>query len=504
MADHQTTTETQENKRIVILGGAESGVGSALLAKAKGFDVFVSDSSILQENYRKILIDNDIRFEEEGHTDEFILIADEVIKSPGIPENASMVRKVTRQQIPLISEIEFAARYTKAKIIGITGSNGKSTTTLLTHHLLQQSGFKVGLAGNIGESFAKQVVEDEYDYFVVEVSSFQLDNTYDLHPYISIMINITPDHLDRYENNFNKYIASKFKIIQKQTPEDYFIYNADDVNIAERLQKIIEGSNNTANEAETLAENLNPKGLPLGLPISLKNSDPETAKSLNLSYWDEANNNIIINFQDLNSEEQKSITIPVADLPLPGKHNIFNSMLALQACQILGASPVVLHEGLKNFSNAPHRMEEVAELNNVKFVNDSKSTNIDSAFYALDSIKMPEDQRKLVWIAGGVDKGNDYEKIRDLVTKKVKILICLGLENEKLYESFYKDVHVTIRTQQINEAVEQAYDLCKPGDTVLLSPACASFDLFKNYEERGDSFKKAVQKLVRLKSRKKK
>lgn len=499
MADNQTTTGKQsENatKRIVILGGAESGVGSALLAKEKGFDVFVSDSSILQENYRKILIDNEIAFEEEGHTEEFILTADEVIKSPGIPENASMVRKVSRQQIPIISEIEFAARYTRAKMIGITGSNGKSTTTLLTHHLLQESGFKVGLAGNIGESFAKQVVADEYDLFVVEVSSFQLDNSHEFRPFLSIMINITADHMDRYEHNINKYIASKFKIIQKQTPEDYFIYNADDANITERMQKILGG---------TLGDGAGPQELPYSLPISLNASDPEQAKERNLSYLDEANGNIVINFRDKEEgSEQKTMTIPVADLPLPGKHNIFNSMLALQACHLLGASPIVLHEGLKNFSNAPHRMEEVAELNQVKFVNDSKSTNIDSAFYALDSIKMPEGERKLVWIAGGIDKGNDYEKIRELVTKKVKILICLGLDNETLHNTFRETVHVTIRTQQINEAVEQAYDLCRPGDTVLLSPACASFDLFKNYEERGDSFKKAVQKLVRLKSRKKK
>ncbi|EAY24445.1 UDP-N-acetylmuramoyl-L-alanine--D-glutamate ligase [Microscilla marina] len=501
MADNQTTTEEQNaTKRIVILGGAESGVGSALLAKAKGFDVFVSDSSILQENYRKTLIDNDIAFEEQGHTEEFILIADEVIKSPGIPENASMVRKVTRQQIPIISEIEFAARYTKAKMIGITGSNGKSTTTLLTHHLLTQAGFKVGLAGNIGESFAKQVVDDAYDFFVVEVSSFQLDNCYEFRPHLSMLINITEDHMDRYENNINKYIASKFKVIQKQTPEDYFLYNIDDANVTERLQKITEGIVGVS-EGEEPAPN---RTLPYCLPISLKNADPEKAKEQSLSYWDEENGNIVLNFSDRGSDEQKTMTVPVADLPLPGKHNIFNAMIALQACHILGASPVVLHEGLKNFSNAPHRMEEVAELSEVKFINDSKSTNIDSAFYALDSIKMGEDERKLVWIAGGVDKGNDYEKIRDLVAKKVKILICLGLDNEKLHNTFRETVHVTIRTQQINEAVEQAFDLARPGDTVLLSPACASYDLFKNYEERGDSFKKAVQKLVRLKSRKKK
>ncbi|OJJ17254.1 UDP-N-acetylmuramoylalanine--D-glutamate ligase [marine bacterium AO1-C] len=502
MTDRETITEEQNSKkRIVILGGAESGVGSALLAKAKGFDVFVSDSSILQENYRKVLIDNEIKYEEEGHTDEFILIADEVIKSPGIPENASIVRKVSRQQIPIISEIEFAARYTQAKIIGITGSNGKSTTTLLTHHLLQEAGFKVGLAGNIGESFAKQVVEDAYDYFVVEVSSFQLDNTYDLRPYIALMINISPDHLDRYENNFNKYIASKFRIIQKQAPEDYFIYNYDDVNISERLQKIKDGVISQRGEEEAVAQEA--INLPKCLPVSLQAVDQAEALAMNLSYYNESGREIVMNFKPEEGEQQ-TLNIPVSDLPLPGKHNIFNAMLALQACQILGASTAALQEGLKNFSNAPHRMEEVAELNNVKFINDSKSTNIDSAFYALDSIKMPEDQRRLVWIAGGVDKGNDYEKIQDLVTKKVKILICLGLDNKKIYNYFQKDVHVTIQTQQMNEAVEQAYDLCKPGDTVLLSPACASFDLFKNYEERGDNFKKAVQKLVRLKSRKKK
>ncbi len=502
MTDKETITEEQNSKkRIVILGGAESGVGSALLAKAKGFDVFVSDSSILRENYRKILIDNEIKYEEEGHTDEFILIADEVIKSPGIPENASIVRKVSRQQIPIISEIEFAARYTQAKIIGITGSNGKSTTTLLTHHLLQEAGFKVGLAGNIGESFAKQVVEDKYDYFVVEVSSFQLDNTYDLRPLISLMINISPDHLDRYENNFNKYVASKFRIIQKQTPEDYFIYNYDDENISERLQKIQNGViSKGGEEGETVGGTAN---LPKCLPVSLNMMDQEKAQAMNLSYYNESGREIVMNFKPEDGE-QKRLSIPVSDLPLPGKHNIFNVMLALQACQILGASTAALQEGLKNFSNAPHRMEEVSELNNVKFINDSKSTNIDSAFYALDSIKMPEDQRRLVWIAGGVDKGNDYEKIKDLVTKKVKILICLGLDNKKIYQYFHNEVHVTIQTQQMNEAVEQAYDLCKPGDTVLLSPACASFDLFKNYEERGDNFKKAVQKLVRLKSRKKK
>ena len=367
--------------------------------------------------------------------------------------------------------------------------------------MLQEAGFKVGLAGNIGESFAKQVVEDKYDYFVVEVSSFQLDNTYDLRPLISLMINISPDHLDRYENNFNKYVASKFRIIQKQTPEDYFIYNYDDENISERLQKIQNGViSKRGEEGETVGGTAN---LPKCLPVSLNMMDQEKAQAMNLSYYNESGREIVMNFKPEDGE-QKRLSIPVSDLPLPGKHNIFNVMLALQACQILGASTAALQEGLKNFSNAPHRMEEVSELNNVKFINDSKSTNIDSAFYALDSIKMPEDQRRLVWIAGGVDKGNDYEKIKDLVTKKVKILICLGLDNKKIYQYFHNEVHVTIQTQQMNEAVEQAYDLCKPGDTVLLSPACASFDLFKNYEERGDNFKKAVQKLVRLKSRKKK
>lgn len=270
--------------------------------------------------------------------------------------------------------------------------------------------------------------------------------------------------------------------------------------MTERLQKITDGIVGVSDGEEPIPN----RALPYSLPISLQAVDPEKAKEQNLSYWDEENGNIILNFRARGSEEQKTVSIPVADLPLPGKHNIFNSIMALQACHILGASPVALHEGLKNFSNAPHRMEEVAELSEVTFINDSKSTNIDSAFYALDSIKMPEDERKLVWIAGGVDKGNDYEKIRELVNKKVKILICLGLDNEKLHNTFRDEVHVTIRTQQINEAVEQAFDLARPGDTVLLSPACASFDLFKNYEDRGDSFKKAVQKLVRLKSRKKK
>jgi UDP-N-acetylmuramoylalanine--D-glutamate ligase len=440
--------------KIVILGGGESGVGAALLAKAKGFDVFLSDRGVLGESYRQTLLANGIAFEESRHTEAKILDADEVVKSPGIAEKTELVQKILDKGIRIISEIEFASRYTRARMIGITGSNGKTTTTLLTYHLLQSAGLNVGLAGNIGDSFAKQVIHDTRDYYVLEISSFQLDNCYTFRPDVAVLLNITPDHLDRYAYDFQKYADAKFRITQVMTAEDSFIYYAED--------KMIE-------------QGMASRNLPVQkLPVSLVAPVAEGA-------WLE---------NDTLHVKGKGMEYHIAcdDLTIKGRHNAVNAMSAMLVCQAMGIDEAKVREGLRTFKNAPHRLEEVGEINGIRFVNDSKATNVDSVFYALGSYTRP-----IVWIAGGIDKGNDYTQIEDLVKEKVKALICLGKDNQKLIEFFEGKIPVITETQDVKETVTKGLELAQSGDIVLLSPACASFDLFKNYEDRGKQFREAVQ-----------
>jgi UDP-N-acetylmuramoylalanine--D-glutamate ligase len=445
--------------KVVILGGGESGVGAALLAKHKGMEVFLSDKGSLSEKYKQILVENAIPFEEGQHTENLVLEADEVIKSPGIPDKAPLIQALAEKKIPVISEIEFASRYTNAKLIAITGSNGKTTTTLLTYHLLKSAGLKVGLAGNIGESLAKQVIADTFDYYVLEISSFQLDNSYEFHPYIAILLNITPDHLDRYEYTFQKYINSKFRIAQKLTKEDYFIYYKENPPI----------------EQELAVRNIPATPLPISLEREM-----QTGAYL-------SNETLVI-------RTGSPIRIALDELPVQGKHNAINSMAAILACRILGIEEAAIKAGLKTFQNAPHRLEKAGEINGITFINDSKATNVDSVFYALESMKQP-----VVLIAGGIDKGNDYTQIEELVNQKVKALVCLGKDNSKLLAFFRGKVPIIQETTYIREAVQMGLQLARPGEVVLLSPACASFDLFKNYEDRGTKFKEAVSELKNLK-----
>lgn len=441
---------------LVILGGGESGVGAAMLAKAKGFSVFLSDQGTLTDKYRQILSQNAIPFEEGQHTEARIFAASEVVKSPGIPDKAPLVQELTKRHIPIISEIEFAARYTKARLIAITGSNGKTTTTLLTYHLLKSAGLNVGLAGNVGESFAKQVIEDINDYYVLEISSFQLDNSYQFHPHIAILLNITPDHLDRYEYTFQKYVDSKLRITQNLTADDYFIYYQENPPIMEELRK---------------------RSIPARqLPISLE--QPVSSGAF---------------LQHETLVVDAAFSIALAELPMPGKHNAINSAAAMLACRALGVPETAIRAGLKTFVNAPHRLEKAGEINGVTFINDSKATNVDSVFYALESMKQP-----VVLIAGGVDKGNDYTQIEALVRQKVKALICLGKDNAKLRTFFGDQVPALQETDSIREAVRMGLQAASPGDVVLLSPACASFDLFRNYEDRGEQFKQVVKELAEM------
>lgn len=442
---------------VVILGGGESGVGAALLAKVKGFDVFLSDQGLLQERYRTTLSEANIPFEEGRHTEEQILLADEVIKSPGIPDKVPLIQKLKEQGTPIISEIEFAARYTKAKLIGITGSNGKTTTTLLIYHLLKTAGLNVGLAGNIGDSFAKQVINDTFDYYVLELSSFQLDTMFNTKLDIAILLNITPDHLDRYEYNFQNYVASKLRILQNMGPTDEFIYFAD----SEVITKMLDQHPSQAH----------------CLPISL-------AKEVTPGGYLTTN-------QLISSYQGKRFSIQTDELPLKGKHNSVNMLAAALAAQTVGIMPEIIAKGLKTFQNAAHRLEPAGEVNGVRFINDSKATNVDSVYYALESMMTPT-----IWIAGGQDKGNDYSELDTLVREKVKALICLGKDNSKLVAHFRAVVPNLYETQDVVDAVSKALALGAPGDTVLLSPACASFDLFRNYEDRGEQFKQAVKRLA--------
>lgn len=444
------------NNRIAILGGGESGVGAAILAKKKGFEVFVSDLAKIKEKYKTILSASEIEFEEEKHTEEKILNAGLVVKSPGIPDKAPLIKKLKEAGIKVISEIEFAGRYTSAKTICITGSNGKTTTTLLTYHILKNAGLNVGLAGNVGKSFAWQVAQENFDVYVIELSSFQLDGMYDFRADVAVLMNITPDHLDRYEYNFQNYIDSKFRILQNQTANDYFVYCADDEVIQNELKKR--------------------EILPLKVPFGLGEPAKTGAGT--------SENQIIINLH------QNQFVMSILDLTLQGKHNTYNSMAAGIASMIFEIKNEELRNSLADFKGVEHRLERFLKVHGIEFVNDSKATNVNSTWYALESIYKP-----IVWIAGGVDKGNDYSMLEDLVREKVKAIVCLGKDNRKLHDAFEGIVKNMVDATSMEEAVKAAYYLSRNNDTVLLSPACASFDLFENYEDRGTQFKKMVRNL---------
>lgn len=444
------------SKRIVILGGGESGVGSAILAKVKGFDVFLSDKGSIKDKYKKILDENNILWEEKQHTEELILNADEVVKSPGIPDKVEIIKKLKEKSINVISEIEFAGRYTNAKIIGITGSNGKTTTTLWIYHILKKAGLNVGLAGNVGQSFAYQVATENFDVYVLELSSFQLDGMFEFKVDVAILTNVTPDHLDRYEYKFQNYIDSKFRIIQNQTAEDFFIYCQDD-----------EVTMNEISKRQIIAKQL---------PFTLNDLKGDGAHI--------ENENLIINFNN------NTFTMILHDLALHGKHNTYNSMAAGIAAQVFNIRKDAIRESLVDFQGVEHRLEPVVRVHGVHYINDSKATNVNSTWYALESMNT-----KVVWLAGGIDKGNDYESLIPLVKEKVKSIICIGTDNSKIQEAFKGVVENIIEVSSIEEAVQKSYYIAKKGETVLLSPACASFDLFENYEERGRRFKKAVRNL---------
>ena len=442
-------------KRLVILGGGESGVGTALLGKEKGFDVFVSDKGKIKEKYKQVLIHNEIEWEDETHTEAKILNANMVMKSPGIPDKAPLVKQIREQGILVVSEIEFASKYTNATIVGITGSNGKTTTATLTHHLLKQE-LEVGLAGNIGDSFAKQILEKNYPNYVLEISSFQLDDIVDFKPKIAVITNISPDHLDRYDYKFENYIASKFRIAENQTKEDYLIYDADDEVLVNWL------------EIHPVQSTL----LPFSLVKIIENG----------AYLENKNIIIII--------DNNKIIMPTSSLTLEGKHNIKNAMAASTVAHLLKIRKQTIRESLENFQGVEHRLEQVLKINKVQYINDSKATNVNATYYALESMDAPT-----VWIVGGVDKGNNYEELFPFVNEKVKAIICLGVDNAKLLNAFGSMVDVIVETQFMSEAVKIAYKLAEAGDNVLLSPACASFDLFENYEDRGRQFKDAVRNL---------
>lgn len=448
------------DKRIAILGAGETGVGAALLAKAKGFVPFVSDAGKIKPMYKKILFENSISLEEGQHNEDFLSTADEVIKSPGLPDDAPILNKLRENNIPIISDIEFACRYTNAKIIAITGTNGKTTTSLLTYYILKQSGLNVCLAGNIGISFAEKVINDQYDYFVLEVSSFQLDHIVNFRPDIAVILNISPDHLDRYAYHFQNYVNSKFRILKNMTPNDIFIYfEGDDV-----IRKYLEEHIITPHKLSIALHRkpginafMNGKFLKFSLPI----------------------------------KPAREIKINLNQILIEGPHNMVNAMAAIMVAKLLKISDRKLIAALKSFESVPHRLEKIAVVNDVVFVNDSKATNLDAAIKALSSYNQP-----IIWIVGGIDKGNNYEQIKSLVKEKVKNIICLGKSNERIIDAF-KDLDKDIRvTKEMKKAVKMAFGLAVSGDVILLSPACASFDLFKNYADRGDRFKKEVDKLM--------
>ncbi|WP_191858829.1 UDP-N-acetylmuramoyl-L-alanine--D-glutamate ligase [Hanstruepera ponticola] len=442
-------------KRLVILGGGESGVGTALLGKAKGYDVFVSDKGIIKQKYQDVLKNNEIDWEDQQHTENKILNADVVMKSPGIPSKVDLVQRLIAANVPVISEIEFASKFTEATIVGITGSNGKTTTASLTHHILKQE-LDVGLAGNIGDSFAKQVLEKHYENYVLEISSFQLDDCLNFRPHIAVITNITPDHLDRYDYKFENYIASKFRIAMNQKSSDYLIYDADDSVITSWLYQ---------NPVQSTL-------LPFSLIKSIENG----------AFLEKDNIKITI--------DNEQIIMPTKNLALEGKHNIKNAMAASTVAHLLKIRKQTIRESLENFHGVEHRLEQVLKINKVQYINDSKATNVNATYYALESMEAPT-----VWIVGGQDKGNDYTELFPFVNEKVKAIICLGVDNEKLMNNFSSMVDVIVETQYMSEAVKIAYKIAESGDNVLLSPACASFDLFENYEDRGRQFKDAVRNL---------
>jgi UDP-N-acetylmuramoylalanine--D-glutamate ligase len=442
--------------RLVVLGGGESGVGTAILGKEKGYDVFVSDFGKIKENYKEVLLGNGIAWEEGKHTEDLVLNADVVMKSPGIPEKVPIVKMLLEKGIPVISEIEFAASFTKAITIGITGSNGKTTTTMLTYHLLKTAGLNVGMAGNIGKSFAWQVAEDKFDSYVLELSSFQLDGIVNYKPHIAIITNISPDHLDRYDYKYENYIDSKFRITMNQTEDDYLIYDADDDAITEWLK-------NNKTKAKLI-------------PFSLTKTFSEGA------FIQNNNMEVIINQDELKMETET--------IALEGKHNMKNAMAATSVAKLMQIRKATIRESLSSFQGVEHRLEKVLKIQNVQYINDSKATNVNATFFALDSMNTPT-----VWIVGGVDKGNDYNELMSLVREKVKAIVCLGVDNKKIIDAFGNVVDIMVEVSNMNDAVRMAQRLTEKGDTVLLSPACASFDLFENYEDRGNQFKQGVQNL---------
>lgn len=442
--------------RLVVLGGGESGVGSAILAKKHGFDIFLSDKGKINDHYKNVLDDIGINWEDERHTESVILKADLVIKSPGIPDSSPLIIKLNELGVPVISEIEFASRYTDAMLIGITGSNGKTTTTMLTNHLLSTGGLQVGMAGNIGDSFAKMVAQKDLAYYVLEISSFQLDGIERFAPHIAVITNITPDHLDRYDYKFDNYIDSKFRITMNQTAADYLIYDGDDPVITTWLK---------VNKTQARL-----------LPFSIEKKLEQGA------YLED--NKIVITI------DKHHFQMSTDTLALEGKHNVKNAMAASTVAQLLKIRKATIRESLENFQGAAHRLEKVLKIHNVHYINDSKATNVNATYYALDSMNTPT-----VWIVGGQDKGNDYLTLMPLVREKVKAIVCLGWDNAKIIETFGSVVEFIVETTSMEDAVRVSKEVAQPGDTVLLSPACASFDLFMNYQDRGDQFKEQVRKL---------
>ena len=440
--------------RVVILGGGESGVGAAYLAKAKGFDVFLSDMGMIRENYKKELDDLGVDYEDGKHSEEKILNADWIIKSPGIPKKAEMILKIQEKGIRLSSEIEFASEFTDAKIIAITGSNGKTTTTSLIYYILKEDGFNVGLGGNIGKSFAKQVAQENFDYYVLEVSSFQLDDIQNFRPYISLLLNLSKDHLDQYNYNYEEYALAKFRIAENQEANNFFIYNKDD------------------EMSKSILEKLDLKVTKV--PFSLNERLEKGAFSID--------ENFVVNINE-------GFTMSIDDLSLVGKHNVANSLAASIAGKLLEISNESIRHSLMTFQAVEHRLEPVSEINGVKFINDSKATNVNATYFALESMKQP-----VVWIVGGKDKGNDYTEIEDLVKRKVKAIVCLGIDNQKIIDFFKGKKTQIYDTSSMQQAVEVSKSVAEKGDVVLLSPSCASFDLFNGYEDRGNQFKKEVLK----------
>ena len=445
------------NDNLIVLGGGESGVGTAFLASQNGINVFLSDKNFIELKYRNILIENNIEFEEGVHSIEKVLKASEIVKSPGIPNDSILIAKIIKNNIPIISEIEFASRFTNAKIIGVTGSNGKTTTTSLIYHILKSSGLNVGIGGNIGNSFAFLVAKNNYDFIVLELSSFQLEGISKFKPIIAVITNLSPDHLERYEFNFNRYVNAKFNIILNQKNSDYLVYNAEDSKINEELN----------------SREINSFKIPFSF---------SKGKSFNQTYLE--NNNI------KSKINKNKFMISIESLSLKGRHNVQNSMAAATVAQLLNITNQDLKESLSNFQSISHRMEHVLTIQKVKYINDSKATNVNAVYYALDSMK-----NSTVWIVGGVDKGNDYNQLLPLVREKVKAIICLGLDNKKIIDTFSSISDLIIEVTSMREAVNSAYRIAKPNDSVLLSPACSSFDLFENYEDRGNQFKDSVRKL---------